>query len=103
MPMLVITGSASTQATSPGASAASRAAISLNSTTLVWAVKIAGFADKSVHHFDFAMVSGDEGVVNAAMIAMIEDQDFCAPRDGAAPADDSAVCVGCCGRDLPDG
>jgi hypothetical protein len=83
--MLVIAGSASTQATSPSFSAFSSA------------------ADQAVALLRLAVDEVDEYVVHGAVIAAVEDHDVAAPGRGARPAQREAVGVARGHRELPVG
>ena len=102
MPMLVMTGSARTAATSRAESAVSSAAISLNSITLVVSQRI----DLRPHvvgarHGRAFFVERDEGFVHGAVIAIVEDQHFGAPGDHARHAQGMTIGVGGGERELP--
>ena len=93
MPQLVITGSVSTQAQSSWASSRSSASTSLNSTTRL--SKFFGAA--GIHivvraQFELTVRTDmRQGLVEAAVVALVHRQDFWASGQGAADADDVSV------------
>ena len=103
MPILVRAGSARTQATSPGARAASSAGdvVELHHPGGEGGVHLrpqvgippAGGA---------GLVGGHEGLVDAAVIAPVEDQDLGAAGEMPGDAEREAVCVGGRERELPE-
>ena len=101
--MFVSAGSASTQATSPGASAASSASRSLSSTTFVVSAGSTGGPTLPGANADRAVLAQRrERLVDGAVVAAVEDEDLRPARDGAADPDRKAVRVGRDERELPE-
>ena len=101
--MFVSAGSASTQATSPGASAASSASRSLSSTTFVVSAGSTGGPTLPGANADRAVVAQRrERLVDGAVVAAVEDEDLRPARDRAADPDRKAVRVGRAERELPE-
>ena len=63
---------------------------------------IADFADEAGAVARFAVFERDEGVVDGAVIATVEDQEFASAGCGAGPANDGAIGVGGGGGHLPE-
>ena len=101
--MLVITGSASTQATSPAASAASSAAqvVELDHHRVFG--QVVHLAEQAVALHRLAVDQIDEHVFDGAVVAAVEHQDLAPPGGGADPAHDVAVGVGRAHGELPHG
>ena len=101
--MFVSAGSASTQATSPGASAAASASRSLSSTTFVVSAGSTGGPTLPGANADRAVVAQRrERLVDGAVVAAVEDEDLRPARDRAADPDRKAVRVGRAERELPE-
>ena len=99
--MLVSAGSVSTQATSPWASSASSAARSLNSTTRVVSAIGTGGPTLPTRGAGRAVDQRRDGLVDAAVVAVVEDEDLRPAGDLAADPQDEAVGVGRREAELP--
>ena len=81
MPILVMTGSASTSATSPAARLVSSAGMSLNSITLVVSTGLTGGPKIAVPRTGHAiLIQGDESLIHRAVVTIVENQDFWSAR-----------------------
>ena len=103
IPMFVSAGSASTQATSPCASAASSAGRSLNSTTRVVSEGFTGGPRLPLRGPTTPSRERRERLVDRAVVAPVEDQDLRPLRHVPRQADGEAVGVGRRERRLPEG
>ena len=58
-------------------------------------------ADVSAARLDYVALQGGEGFIDCAVVAVMEDQDFCALGDFAGDADSEAIGVGGGESELP--
>ena len=87
MPTLVMIGSASTQATSPGGERGFERGDVVELDHLGELRQVAYLADQGgIDHCGLPPSTVTIGVVHRAVIAMVEDEDLVAAGDGAAPA-----------------
>ena len=101
--MFVIAGSASTHATSPGANAASQRVDVVERDDLRRERRINRRAHAPFARDDVAgLVEHDEGLVDGAVVAPIEDENLLAVRRLAREPEREPVRVGCARRDLPE-